>query len=455
MMAVSEVSREFVLGPSNAAPAGVRCFRFDALALAEGEWSPTCKRLGVTKTVDRFATAIGLVINMRVDPDCKTTKNFRSFVRILGGELQTLKENGIDCENLEYLKGETHYIATCVKKKSLLELGVLRKDLATEQLLKPANVDLNALMQLGRTVADCVRLPPSTEFCDFHPVKLFDFSTRARCLTPFRVLGVSSLAEREPLCMDLEAVNTLSAAQLAWLRDEAAKFEDELSQATLQARTYATAIDASRADLHAVTGNSASDQDQRARLEAELSVLQAGQAAVLHTQTRVQSKFEARHQNLCEFERNLKAFGGAHSLVPVFPIGDSLLEPFWPQGLGSNRGFHSALDACWAIQTLRTETLEQALLERGFAFDVMITAPMGFHESIIQPGFGWTADICTRYMPDVIQSVVRTYDDPHSKRMKKGRAAVPPRYLQSAAALKQIQQQQQQWRQPTAEDYSA
>ena len=31
--------------------------------------------------------------------------------------------------------------------------------------------------------------------------------------------------------------------------------------------------------------------------------------------------------------------------MPVFPIGDSLLEPFWPQGLGSNRGFHSGLDA--------------------------------------------------------------------------------------------------------------
>ena len=49
------------------------------------------------------------------------SKRLRSFVRILGGELLTLKQNGVDCENLEYLKGETHYIAACVRKRCLLE----------------------------------------------------------------------------------------------------------------------------------------------------------------------------------------------------------------------------------------------------------------------------------------------------------------------------------------------
>jgi len=29
------------------------------------------------------------------------------------------------------------------------------------------------------------------------------------------------------------------------------------------------------------------------------------------------------------------------------PVGDSLQEPFWPEGLGINRGIHNALDACW------------------------------------------------------------------------------------------------------------
>ena len=71
MLATSEVSKEFVLGPMAVAPSDVRLVQFDALALAEGEWSPTCKRLGVTKTVDRFATAIGLVVNLELDPECK------------------------------------------------------------------------------------------------------------------------------------------------------------------------------------------------------------------------------------------------------------------------------------------------------------------------------------------------------------------------------------------------
>ena len=81
------------------------------------------------------------------------SKRLRSFVRILGGELITLKQNGVDCENLEYLKGETHYIAACVRKRCLLERGVLREDLPVDLLLSPANVNLDALLVLGRVVA--------------------------------------------------------------------------------------------------------------------------------------------------------------------------------------------------------------------------------------------------------------------------------------------------------------
>merc|ERR1740129_1277861 len=31
-------------------------------------------------------------------------------------------------------------------------------------------------------------------------------------------------------------------------------------------------------------------------------------------------------------------------------VGDCLVEPFWPEGLGIIRGFFSALDAAWAVQ---------------------------------------------------------------------------------------------------------
>ena len=37
---------------------------------------------------------------------------------------------------------------------------------------------------------------------------------------------------------------------------------------------------------------------------------------------------------------------GASPLL-VLPVGDALQEPFWPQGLGINRGVLAAQDACW------------------------------------------------------------------------------------------------------------
>ena len=84
---------------------------------------------------------------------------------------------------------------------------------------------------------------------------------------------------------------------------------------------------------------------------------------------------------------------------------------------------------------MRHEGLQAALLERSFCYDVMMLAPMGFQKSIIQPGGLWTADLRTRYVPDVIKSVMRTYEDPSSKRMKKGAAAIPPRYRIAARTV--------------------
>ena len=80
---------------------------------------------------------------------------------------------------------------------------------------------------------------------------------------------------------------------------------------------------------------------------------------------------EVAKANAAEWIGKLGAWRGATQLVPVFPAGDSMVEPFWPQGLGSNRGFHTALDAAWAVRLLRaegqTETtpemLQAALLE--------------------------------------------------------------------------------------------
>jgi len=41
---------------------------------------------------------------------------------------------------------------------------------------------------------------------------------------------------------------------------------------------------------------------------------------------------------------------GRGNQCAVMLIGDAVLEPFWPEGLGINRGFHTAFDAVWVVQ---------------------------------------------------------------------------------------------------------
>ena len=48
-------------------------------------------------------------------------------------------------------------------------------------------------------------------------------------------------------------------------------------------------------------------------------------------------------RNACQ----VLAQGGATLLVAV--VGDSLMEPFWPEGTGIGRGFLSVLDTAWLV----------------------------------------------------------------------------------------------------------
>jgi len=55
----------------------------------------------------------------------------------------------------------------------------------------------------------------------------------------------------------------------------------------------------------------------------------------------------------------------------VLPVGDALINPFWPHGLGVNRGFHSALDAVWAIFLDCTSSRQEATRERIVAHNML------------------------------------------------------------------------------------
>jgi len=248
-------------------PHQVRRLHFDALVIAEGEWSTTCSLLGITKAVDKFATAIGLIVNMHLDTS--SPSSLRSFVATgVAPQLVQLAQAGLECENLEYLKGETHYIAATMRKKTLLAEGVLKADAVGPALLHASNVDIEQLLRLGRNLATFVGIPDSAPFADFHPVKLFDFSSRARCIAPFRVLGVDPT--NQPCCLDLEVCACLREAQSRYLAHEVAQqqavvrsCEAKRNEAAQAIETAAAAVAAAKEAMRAAT----STHEKKARVQ--------------------------------------------------------------------------------------------------------------------------------------------------------------------------------------------
>ena len=81
----------------------------------------------------------------------------------------------------------------------------------------------------------------------------------------------------------------------------------------------------------------------------------------------------------------------------VQPIGDSLVNPFWPQGLGVNRGFHGALDAVFAMDMFLDgygrEEVERA---RSEAYQYFINIGFGQLFAFLEAK-SWTADPASRY----------------------------------------------------------
>merc|ERR550532_2464042 len=75
------------------------------------------------------------------------------------------------------------------EQKGLTEMGVFKKSYASGQAcLCKDNVDMDKLVETVRAITQEMGLPASTEFFETNPVQLFDFSRRARCVDPVRVL---------------------------------------------------------------------------------------------------------------------------------------------------------------------------------------------------------------------------------------------------------------------------
>ncbi|GAB9465419.1 Mical-like protein [Globisporangium polare] len=79
-------------------------------------------------------------------------------------------------------------------------------------------------------------------------------------------------------------------------------------------------------------------------------------------------------------------------------IGDSLMEPFWPEGLGTCRGFLSALDGCWMVAQAGFRSDEQLLADRELAYRV-IQHVSGFRRDDLQKNVRkYSVDPKTRYV---------------------------------------------------------
>lgn len=163
-------------------------------------------------------------------------------------------------------------------------------------------------------------------------------------------------------------------------------------------------------------------QLNEARLEAYKRAL-----VELEEKTRIQqNNADACRIRQAEWHQRLvDADGGVSRRVPILPIGDAILEPFWPQGLGSNRGFHSALDAVWAVHVMQTSGLDAALLERNFFYDLMLQGP--WIPALLKPAKNWSCDPVTRYVDGAIVRTKANYTNRAAKRLFRGAGATPAR----------------------------
>ncbi|TSS48102.1 [F-actin]-methionine sulfoxide oxidase mical1 [Bagarius yarrelli] len=105
-------------------------------------------------------------------------------------QLQT--DMGIDLENIVYYKDDTHYFVMTAKKNSLLKKGVIKQDHANaEQLLAPANVDEEALLNYAYDAAafSTGHQLPNLEFTKNSKgeadVAMFDFTCMHRANPPW------------------------------------------------------------------------------------------------------------------------------------------------------------------------------------------------------------------------------------------------------------------------------
>jgi len=87
--------------------------------------------------------------------------------------------------------------------------------------------------------------------------------------------------------------------------------------------------------------------------------------------------FDFSSRSLCKVSCKVLEEKGTPQQQLVLVVGDALMEPFWPEGLGVNRGFLSVLDAAYTVQEYFSEgsitksNAKQILKTRDKLFSMM------------------------------------------------------------------------------------
>lgn len=251
---------------------------------AGGLQDPVASTVGLSHVTFNSGKAIGLVAyfpntGTREESDVAEFSWALQFNQPMFAEM---RKHGLDLENIVYYRGSSHYFVMTPLRANLLDQGVLKENLNSDDMLARSNIDCERLKEYARKAVAFFKVPQLSDF-DQNGIQLFDFSTRQR--------------------------------------------------------TEQTSV-----------------------------VLRRGDSKFLATL-----------------------------------VGDALMEPFWPEGLGINRGFLSALDTCWMITQLDIVDEETMLCRREHLYRVMQRVS-GFSRSELQPNIRmYGLDPCTRYISTALQ----------------------------------------------------
>jgi len=109
---------------------------------------------------------------------------------------------------------------------------------------------------------------------------------------------------------------------------------------------------------------------------------------------------ECLQEPYVEVKRGLAAAEDEPLPQLILPVGDALQEPFWPEGLGVNRGIHNALDACWVANKWAMalpKERKDVLKERKHLYSSYTMLLSGNQQSMLKPGAVYHADPASRY----------------------------------------------------------